>query len=58
MWCGTRTKRVPEKGFIPAPNEYLRALKEINGDFVASVQRRSLQEVPTLDMDATLVETT
>ncbi len=49
--------REPEKGFIPSPNEYLRALREINGDFVASVQRRSAQEVATLDMDATLVDT-
>src|SRR4030042_3018766 len=49
--------REPEKSFIPAPNENLRALIGINGDFVGSVQRRSPQEVATLDMDATLVET-
>lgn len=49
--------REPEKSFIPAPNEYLRALIGIRGDFIASVQMRSPQEVATLDMDATLVET-
>jgi hypothetical protein len=49
--------REPEKGFIPAPNEYLRSLIGVNGDFVASIQRRSPQKVATLDMDATLVET-
>lgn len=49
--------REPEKSFIPAPNEYLRALIGVNGDFVGSVQRRSPCEVATLDMDAALVET-
>ena len=43
--------------FIPVPNEHLRALIQLRGDFVASVQRRSPQEVATLDLDATLVET-
>jgi len=49
--------REPEKSFIPAPNPYLRALAQIIGDFVASVQRRCPQRIATLDMDATLVET-
>jgi len=49
--------REPEKSFIPAPNKYLKALIEVNGDFVASVQRGSPQQVATLDMDATVVET-
>jgi len=43
--------------FIPVPNKHLRALMGVNGDLAASVQRRSPQEVATLDMDATLVET-
>ena len=47
--------REPEKSFIPAPNAYLRALAQIIGDFVASVQRRCSQNIATLDMDATLV---
>lgn len=49
--------REPQKSFIPAPNEHLRALIGINGEFVGSVQRRSPCQVATLDMDATLVET-
>jgi hypothetical protein len=49
--------RQPEKSFIPAKNEYLQALIQVNGDLVASVQKRSPQEVATLDLDATLVET-
>jgi Transposase DDE domain group 1 len=48
----------PEEGsFIPAPNEHLKSLTGVNEDFVGSVQRRSPQEVATLDLDATLVET-
>jgi len=49
--------RQPEKSFIPAKNEYLQALIQVNRDFVASVQKRSPKEVATLDLDATLVET-
>ena len=49
--------REPERSFIPAPNEHLRALIGVNGDFTASVQRRSPQEAATLDLDATLVAT-
>jgi len=43
--------------FIPVPNDYMRAVMQVNGDFVGSVQRRSPQEIATLDLDATLVET-
>lgn len=43
--------------FIPVPNEHLRAVMQVNGDFLGQVQRRSPQEVATLDLDATLVET-
>jgi len=49
--------REPEKSFIPAANKHLRALIGVNGDLAASVQRRSPEEVATLDTDATLVET-
>jgi len=49
--------RQPGKSFIPAPNRYLRDLVGVNGDLAASVQKRSPQEVATLDLDATLVET-
>ena len=49
--------RGPEKAFIPIPNERLKALIGGNGDYIASVQKRSPQEVATLDLDATVVET-
>lgn len=43
--------------FFPAPNEHLRALKNVHRDLVAFLQRRSPQEEATLDADATLIET-
>ena len=43
--------------FIPVPNEYMRAMTQVNGDFLGSVQKRSPQAVATLDLDATLVGT-
>jgi hypothetical protein len=48
-------RREPHTAFIPAPNEHLRALGQVNRDFVAFVQSRSPQPQATLDMDATLV---
>jgi hypothetical protein len=50
--------RKPGKAFIPKPNGHLVGLKELNGNFAAHVQRRSPQAVATLDMDATLVQST
>jgi len=52
-------EKVREAGtsFIPVPNEYLRSMMQVNGDFLGCVQKRSPQEVATLDLDATLVET-
>ena len=49
--------REPHRAFIPSPNGHLRDLVRVNGDFVASVQRRKRESRATLDMDATLVET-
>jgi hypothetical protein len=49
--------RKPETSFIPAPNEYLKSLIRVNGDWVACVQKRSPQETATLETDATLVPT-
>lgn len=46
------------RAFIPAPNEHLRALGQVNAELVGFVQSRSTQAVATLDMDATLVATT
>jgi len=44
------------KAFIPAENEHLRAISEINKDLLSWNQRRSPQKRATLDMDATLIE--
>jgi|WetSurMetagenome_2_1015567.scaffolds.fasta_scaffold111739_1 hypothetical protein len=49
--------REPHTSFIPASNENLRALTQVNGDFLNSVQKRSPEETATLDLDATVVET-
>jgi len=45
------------KAFIPASNEHLRGFAKVNRDFLAFLQENNPQEVATLDMDATLVET-
>jgi hypothetical protein len=45
------------KAFIPAPNEALRALALVNPDLLKFAQRRSTQSQATLDMDASVVET-
>ena len=50
--------RRPGKAFIPEPNEHLRGVIGLNGGFVAQVQKRSPKTCATLDMDATLVEST
>lgn len=49
--------RVKGKAFIPAPNIHLKGLGEVSKDFVEFMQRHNTQETATLDMDATLVET-
>jgi len=53
---GQEEQRRPGKAFIPVPNEHLRGLVRLNGNFVAQVQKRAPQSCATLDMDATLVE--
>jgi hypothetical protein len=50
--------RVEGKAFIPAPNRALRGLQRVVDDMVAFVQRNQPQKSATLDMDATLDETT
>lgn len=50
-------KRVLGRAFIPAPNEYLRGLDQVNADMMAFSQRQGKEETATLDMDATVVET-
>ena len=49
--------RQPGKAFIAVPNEHLRGFAEVNRDFLRFVQGNNPQKVATLDMDATLVET-
>ena len=51
-------KRVVGRAFIPAPSEYLRGLAKVNADMMAFSQRQENEETATLDMDATVVETT
>jgi hypothetical protein len=55
---GQEAKRQPHRAFIPEANGHLRGLARVNGDLVCFVQSRSAQTVATLDLDATLVETT
>lgn len=50
-------KRQPHQAFIPQPNEALQGLWEVYQDFIGYVQRRRPEEQATVDMDATLVET-
>lgn len=45
------------KAFIPAPNEHLRGFQKVNKDFLTFVQKQNPCRTATLDMDATLVET-
>ena len=49
--------RVGGKAFIPKPNEHLLGLRRVNSEFVSWVQGASPKFVATLDVDATLVET-
>src|SRR5512136_2355248 len=50
-------KRVVGHAFIPAPNEHLQALVQVNEDFLRFTQQKSPQSEATLEEDATLVET-
>jgi hypothetical protein len=50
-------KRQPSKAFIPAPNEHLQNLQQVNTDMIAFAQQKNPKKTATLDMDATLVET-
>jgi hypothetical protein len=49
--------RQPGKAFIPAANEHLRGLVNVNKDLLAFVQHNNEHKTATLDMDATLIET-
>jgi len=45
------------KAFIPAPNEYLRGFPDVNKSCISFQQANNLHKTATLDMDATLIET-
>jgi hypothetical protein len=45
------------KAFIPMPNEHIKGIVKVNKDFISFVQKHRRQRTATLDMDATLVET-
>ena len=51
-------RRVEGKAFIPARNQHLEGLADVNTALVASVVRHAPQTEATLDIDATLAETT
>lgn len=51
-------KRREGKAFIPEANEHLSGLTGINGEMLAFVQKQEPKKMATLDMDATLIETT
>lgn len=48
--------RVANKAFIPAPNQHLLGLVKINRAMLEFLQLNNVQKIATLDMDATLVE--
>jgi hypothetical protein len=50
-------QRVMGKAFIPQPNEALLALGRVNSDLLRFAQKHSPQTEATLDMDASIVET-
>lgn len=49
--------RVAGTAWIPRPTESLRGLAQVQQDFLGFVQSRRPEAVATLDMDATLIET-
>ncbi len=49
--------RVEYKAFITASNEHLKGFAHVNREVIAFYQTNNVQEIATLDMDATLVET-
>ena len=50
-------ERQEGKAFIAAANEHLQGLKAVNREMMAFIQSRRPEKVATLDMDATMVET-
>jgi hypothetical protein len=56
--CEQEKLRIAGKALIPKANEHLLGLRRVNGEFVGFVQGCSKQMVATLDVDATIIETT
>lgn len=56
--AGEEVKRKEGKAFIPEKNEHLSGLCEVNTALLSSVQKHCPQKEATLDIDATLAETT
>lgn len=52
------SQRAMGQAFIPAPSEPLQALRQVNPDLLRFAQKQSPQIEATLDMDASIVETT
>jgi len=50
--------RVPGKAFIPASNAHLKGFAKVNAEFISFLQSKKSVSTATLDMDATLIETT
>ena len=50
-------KRVMGQAFIPAANEHLQAIRQVNPDLLRFAQRKSPQTEATLEQDASVVET-
>ena len=50
-------KQAAGRAFIPAPNEHLQALGQVNEDFLRFAQQKSPQREATLDQDTSLVKT-
>jgi hypothetical protein len=50
--------RVAGKAFIPVPNDHLRGFARVNAEFISFLQSKKRAATATLDMDATLIETT
>ena len=51
-------KKSNKKAFIPAPNEYLQGFAKVSADMAAWAQEKQPESTATLDLDATLIETT
>ncbi len=54
----SEAERGPGRAYIPSPSPRLAGLRRVNADLLAFYQKRRPRTHATLDMDATLVETT